>query len=168
MVKEGDKFICIKTVEMEETGEEAYTKDKIYICEIENCLTDNQGAIEHYVIENMGKGSDRFLKEYFEPYDVKLPVSGDIGVKETNGKLSYELDFEFITQMAERMDANKGKYVPYNWQKPIDTKGLHKALARHFFAVMKGEYEDEGREFGHLEALALNAMMINYQLKNNK
>jgi hypothetical protein len=30
---------------------------------------------------------------------------------------------------------------------------------------MKGNFKDEQREFGHLEAIALNAMFINYQLK---
>lgn len=183
MVKIGDKYTCKKTVKMEETGEEAYTLGETYLCEVENCLTDNQGDKKHYVIMDMGKGDDSFLREYFEPFSLgqffyyipdkpereeeirhyKFP---DTGIKESQGKLSYELDFEFITQMAERMDANKGKYEPYNWQKPIDNAGLHRALARHFFQVMRGNYEDEGREFGHLEALALNAMMINYQLKH--
>ena len=32
---------------------------------------------------------------------------------------------------------------------------------------MKDNYSDDGRDFGHFESIALNAMMINYQLKNN-
>ena len=39
---------------------------------------------------------------------------------------------------------------------------------RHLIAIMNSEYEDDGRPFGHLEALADNMMMINYQLKTNK
>lgn len=88
------------------------------------------------------------------------------GIKETEGKLAYELDWEFITQMAEKMAVNKGKYEPYNWKKPIDIEGLKQALFRHVIDVMKGNYEDDGRLTGHLESIALNAMMINYQIKN--
>jgi hypothetical protein len=90
------------------------------------------------------------------------------GTKQSEGKLNYELDFGFITQMAERMAQNKNKYEPYNWKKPIDVELLKQAAFRHTIAIMKGEYEDEGREFGHLESAALDFMMINYQLKYNK
>jgi hypothetical protein len=89
------------------------------------------------------------------------------GVKETEGKLNYELDWEFIQQLAERMSQNKGKYEPYNWAKPMDVEKLKQSLFRHVIEVMKGNYSDDGREFGHWESIALNAMMINYQLKNN-
>lgn len=88
------------------------------------------------------------------------------GVKETEGKLNYELDFNFIEQMAERMGQNKDKYELYNWQKPMDVEKLKQSLFRHIVEVMKGNYSDEGRELGHIESIALNSMMINYQLKN--
>jgi hypothetical protein len=68
--------------------------------------------------------------------------------------------------MAERMDMNKGKYPPYNWKKDIDPQKLKEALSRHFVEVQKGNYDDE-QEFGHLYALACNAMMIISQLKNH-
>ena len=90
------------------------------------------------------------------------------GVKETEGKLNYELDWEFIQQMAERMSQNKGKYEPYNWKRPMEVEKLKQSLLRHVVEVMKGNYSDDGREFGHWESIALNAMMINYQLKNNE
>lgn len=91
----------------------------------------------------------------------------DKAYKEKEGKLFYELDWDFITQMAERMASNKGKYEPYNWKKLDNVEDLKQALFRHVIAIMKGEYEDDGREFGHLEAAADDLMMINYQLKNN-
>ena len=87
--------------------------------------------------------------------------------KEKEGKLFYELDWDFITQMAERMASNKGKYEPYNWKKLDNVEDLKQALFRHVIDIMKGNYEDDGREFGHLEAAADDLMMINYQLKNN-
>lgn len=90
------------------------------------------------------------------------------GIKETEGKLDYELDWEFIQQMAERMSQNKGKYKPYNWKKSMDVEKLKQSLFRHTMEIMKGNDSDDGRTMGHYESLALNAMMICYQLKNNK
>lgn len=105
--------------------------------------------------------------------DFKSPVSpgtsitnNSTGVKEANGKLSYELDWMFIDAMARRMSKNKRKYGPYNWQKPMDVEQLKQAMFRHVISVMNGDYEDEGVANDHLVAIALNAMFINYQLKN--
>ena len=97
----------------------------------------------------------------------KLKEETETAYKETEGKLHYELDFEFITQMAERMASNKGKYEPYNWQKLDNIADLKQSLFRHVLEIMNGNYKDDNREFGHLEAVAINAMFINYQLKRN-
>ncbi len=93
-----------------------------------------------------------------------------IAYKETEGKLFYELDWGFITQMAERMASNKkeSKYALWNWKKPMTPKGiedLKQATLRHLLEVLEGRYEDDGRPFGHIEAIADNMMMINYQIK---
>lgn len=97
----------------------------------------------------------------------KIQKQLDEGYKESNGKRYYELDWNFINQMADRMSQNKkpyGKYDRWNWKKPIDIEGLKQATMRHLIEVIKGNYEDEGRPYGHLEAIADNCMMINYQL----
>ncbi len=86
--------------------------------------------------------------------------------KESGNKLSYELDWDFIEAMAKRMDQNKGKYPPYNRQKPMDIESLKQALLRHTIEVMKGNYTDI-EDYDHLQAISLNAMFIYYQLKNN-
>jgi hypothetical protein len=196
-IEEGERWECIKTVRMDSSGEVAFTKGKIYTAKLDGVFVDDSGT-DHGVSgdfkdenfklfstvtpsKNYSDMVAGFTYELSNPNKMEFKLSdreiGDKklelvnikpGYKESNDKLSYELDFEFVTQMAERMDANKGKYEPYNWQKEHDAQGLYKALARHFFAVMKGEYEDDGRPFGHLEAIALNAMMINYQVKNYK
>lgn len=114
--------------------------------------------------ENLNNMSDNFLQRVKNDSN----KSGILGKKETKGKLDYELDWVFIQQMAERMNQNKGKYEPYNWKKLMDVEKLKQSLFRHVIEVMKGNYSDDGREYGHLESLADNAMMINYQLKNNK
>lgn len=88
------------------------------------------------------------------------------GVKEFEGKLPYELDWRYIEAMARRMQANKGKYEPYNWKKPMSVENLKQALMRHVVEVMEGNYNDT-EELDHLTAISCNAMMIWYQLKNN-
>ena len=128
------------------------------------------------------------MEEYVKNIEVKDPETvtplkfiksvekEDVGkrkgaYKETKGKLFYELDWGFIKQMAERMASNKkeDKYELFNWKKPMTSKGiedLKQATLRHLLEVLEGNYEDDGRAFGHLEAVADNVMMINYQLKN--
>ena len=60
------------------------------------------------------------------------------------------------------------KYEPYNWQKLDNIEDLKQALFRHVLEIMKGNYEDDNRELGHLEAIACDVMMICYQLKKYK
>lgn len=90
------------------------------------------------------------------------------GIKESEGKLTYELDWDFIQAMAQRMDDNKGeKYPAFNWIRPMSVDKLKASLIRHTVEVMKGNYEDM-TELGHLTAIANNCMMIHYQLKNHQ
>jgi hypothetical protein len=91
-----------------------------------------------------------------------------LGNKESEWKLTYELDRNFIEWIAKRMESNKGKYEPYNWQKEMDVDKLKQSLARHFVSVMKWEHEDDGEEHWHLYAMCCNIMMILYQLDNNQ
>ena len=163
--------------------------------EILDTFKRNMEKIDKYnYIANFSVGDKEFItkefetteeaKEYFNKGDFSWCIVYDIvtgkfvdfysknknkkeGAKETEGKLNYELDWQFIQQLAERMSHNKGKYEPYNWTKPMDVEKLKQSLFRHVIEVMKGNYSDDGREFGHFESIALNAMMINYQLKNN-
>lgn len=85
--------------------------------------------------------------------------------KESDNKLSYELDRYFIEAMAKRMDQHKWKYQPYNRQKPMDVQKLKEALTRHLVEIQKDNYDDEA-EYDHLSAIACNAMFIYYQLTN--
>ena len=109
--------------------------------------------------DNIQVTNHNFIKHYFKLVEVEQ------GYKESNEKLEYELDWDFIKQVAERMSTNKGKYSSYNWKKSIDIEKLKQSLFRHVIEVMNGNYQDEEREYGHLEALVCNAMFINYQLK---
>ena len=90
----------------------------------------------------------------------------NLGIKETENKTDYsEIDWDFITQLAERMNQNKNKYPKNNWKKSIDIDLLKQSLLRHVLAILNEEYKDSDREFGHLESIALNAQFINYQLR---
>lgn len=88
------------------------------------------------------------------------------GYKETKDKLIYDIDFDYITGMAERMQMNRGKYEVGNWKKPLDVEGLKQALFRHVIEIMKGKYSDEQIN-GHLYAIGCNAFMIIQQLKTH-
>ena len=90
------------------------------------------------------------------------------GIKETDNKLTYELDWRFIEEMAKRMAKNKNKYPKDNWKKPIEKDLLLQAIARHHTEIQCKEFVDDGNEYGHLIALAVDAMMLYYQLKNYK
>lgn len=89
------------------------------------------------------------------------------GFKETEKKLIYDIDFDYVKMMAERMQLNRDKYPVGNWKKPLPVEELKQALFRHIMEVMKGNYSDE-QKFGHLVALGCNAFMIIEQLKNNE
>ena len=86
------------------------------------------------------------------------------GIKESDNKLSWELSFDFLKEMAKRMDNNKGKYPRYNWKKPMDVEKLKQAYFRHTIEIMNSNYKDGDEEIGHITAAACNLMMIYEQL----
>ena len=150
-LKKGDKIICITDAYKDFTKGKEYEIFNIDFGDIS--VKNDYGVYINFLS----------LHNYF-----KLKEETETAYKETNGKLFYELDFGFITQMAERMASNKGKYEPYNWQKLDNIADLKQSLFRHVLEVMNGNYKDDNREFGHLEAVAINAMFINYQLRRNE
>ena len=88
------------------------------------------------------------------------------GIKDNKDKLFYELDFRFIQAMAQRMADNKsGKYPRWNWKKSMNIEELKQATFRHMIEVMDGNYDDEGKAFDHIVAVANNAMMMWHRLK---
>ena len=61
-IQKGKYYYCIKTVIMSGSGEEAYTKGKVYYAEYNNNLTDNQGDELHEI-------NREFAEKYFVPVD---------------------------------------------------------------------------------------------------
>lgn len=91
------------------------------------------------------------------------------GYKETNNKISYqEIDWDYITMMAGRMNQNKVKYGKDNYKLPMDIDLLKDALLRHVIAAMQPKANDEDSFEDHLAAIGCNCMIINYQLKHNE
>ena len=89
IIKKGDKFKCIKDVIMNDNPEEvAYTLDKIYISEIDGCITDNQGLVYHhwsnkednqYFIKlsgDMVNHPSHYKNNKYEAIDVMLDIFG--------------------------------------------------------------------------------------------
>jgi hypothetical protein len=103
-------------------------------------------------------------KKWMHFCDVNGIDMPDEGKKEVESKLIYDIDFKYITGMAERMQLNRHKYPVGNWQKPIEVESLKQALFRHVIEVMNGNYSDEQIN-GHLYAIGCNAFMILNQLK---
>jgi len=58
-IKKGDKFLCLENYVMDD-DRIAYTRDKIYLSELDNKITDNDFDIQHEM-----QGQDDFF-EYFK------------------------------------------------------------------------------------------------------
>src|SRR5690606_731578 len=171
-VKVGEYLCCVET---HTEGGKTYNKgDVVRVDEVvENAsdATKDYGSFGPVLMDGIWRKAKPWeiemhftkIKEDTKSADVSKE---DVGYKEEEGKLTYELDWDFIKAMAQRMQKGKVKYGPYNWKKPIDTQSLLQALFRHTIEVMDGNYEDDGSIFGHLEAIACDVMMIRYQLKH--
>ena len=109
------------------------------------CITDSYKDFtkgKEYEIFNIDSNYISVLNDYSVSINFlslhntfKLKEEKETAYKETEGKLFYELDFEFITQMAERMASNKGKYEPYNWQKLDNIEDITATTSGAFAAI---------------------------------
>lgn len=89
--------------------------------------------------------------------------------KITDNKLFYELDWEFIEGMAQRMfNSKKDKYTRFGWKNGVDRKELDQAITRHLIEIHKDNLDDDNQEYGHYYAIACNAMLAIHELKRKK
>ena len=90
------------------------------------------------------------------------------GFKETGGKIDYsEINWDFITHMAHRMNQNKNKYGKDNWKLPIDLEDIEQALLRHHIAILNPRDEDTETRQEHLTAIGCNAQILYYHENNS-
>ena len=61
-MKKGEKYKCIEDVVMT-NGYVAYIKGKTYLCEQDNCLTNEEGDTEHYWGDTFWNGVQYFVLE---------------------------------------------------------------------------------------------------------
>jgi hypothetical protein len=132
--------------------------------EIETPITDCSGnevkEFPFLLSDEQEKKLMQNLKKLYKPYN------SSEGIKESEGKLNVEYDWEFLKGQMNRMSKNKDKYPKNNWKKPMDVEQLKEPLFRHTLEVMNNNFEDDGDAMGHLYAISLNAMMIFTQLNN--
>lgn len=90
--------------------------------------------------------------------------------KITEGKQFYELNWDFLTGIAERMSIGKkdGKYKRFKWKEGIDVEECKQAGFRHLLEVLKGNYEDDGQKYGHIFGVVANMMFIEHELKRKE
>jgi len=97
------------------------------------------------------------------------PAQSEAQKDQANKPSFVEIDPEFLLAMAKRMTNNKGKYEPFNWQKPCDANLLLDAAQRHLLALrMPQQAGAEETHLDHAVALALNALILHYQLRHNE
>ena len=85
--------------------------------------------------------------------------------KESEGKLDYsEIDWDFIDAMAARMNKNKAKYPPKNYERMNgeDIKRVEQATLRHLRKILQPLKDDPESILDHLEAIGCNAMILYY------
>lgn len=144
-------------------------------CGLPNCIDCNtinlkEGTLQHFqdlVEETSQKLFGKPNTIAYELDDIEGLVSElkNCGKKENDGKLYYELSWEFIEEIAKRMANNKSdKYPLYNWKKNINIEELKQAINRHHIEVMKGNYKDGDEVLGHIVSYACNSMMLWEQL----
>jgi hypothetical protein len=90
-----------------------------------------------------------------------------------NKVIFTEIDPEYSTMMAIRMTENKSKYGLFNWKNEIDPLLIIDALERHIvdiksFLISGKPLLTEEPITDHLASVGCNAMILNYQLKNNE
>jgi hypothetical protein len=150
--------------------ESNHPTDKIYIA-LEDWNNKRQEILDKYFEKTTETSpfsmSDEHEKELMQNLKkIHKPYNSSEGIKESEGKLNVEYDWDFLKGQMNRMSKNKDKYPKNNWKKPMDVEQLKDAMFRHTLEVMNDNFEDDGDAMGHLYAIALNAMMIFAQLNN--
>lgn len=92
-----------------------------------------------------------------------------VGTKEHKGKISYqEIDWDFITAIAKRVNRNKDKYGFNNWKNSMDLGLIQDAMLRHLISVINPDPEDPESVQDHLAAIGFNAQILYYHDKKTK
>jgi len=89
--------------------------------------------------------------------------------KISEGKVSYkEIEWDFIEAMAKRLNEYKKDYPVFSWQSVEDLEEVEDAIFRHWKKIKRPESGDPENREDHLTAIALNAQILFWHLKNKK
>lgn len=170
-IKEGDKFLCVKEVEMD-TGFIAYRKGKIYKSENDGCIT-NERNNKHHWWNNLDTESE--LKLYFEKIEETQK-----GVKNDSDKLPYYIVLfkQFPLALKEVVKCSKAGNQKYHatdtdWQnftrlENSDTR-YRDAMLRHMGETGQVEDMQKYGEMTHEAAVVWNALAdLEVKLRKNK
>ncbi len=88
-----------------------------------------------------------WMFEWKEPLGEEIAGTKSVGInrKESEGKLDYsEIDWDFIDAMATRMNRNKDKYPPKNYEQmnEEEIKGVEQATLRHLRKILQPLKDD--------------------------
>lgn len=183
-VKTGDKIGSIEKCDGEVVEEEIIThpllKDLLVHQKNEALASSTiygPGLHNQNVVENKNKIMDTsahdiigtYCKKCGMPFCIcKTEFSKEKPTKISEGKLFWEMNWDYLEGVAKRMQANKGnKYEKFAWKKGVDIDEINQAILRHTVEIMKGNTTDD-TEYGHYEALCCNAMLAVHELKKKE
>jgi hypothetical protein len=72
-IKKGKKYECVKTVVMDD-GDVEYVKGRVYLSELEHCLTDESGIISHFVSLDSSVWAEEHFKKVTSKKSLKKRV----------------------------------------------------------------------------------------------
>jgi hypothetical protein len=109
-IKKANEYECVKTVVMDD-GDVEYVKGRVYLSELEHCLTDESGIISHFV----SLDSSVWAEEHF---------------KKVTSKKSLEKRVDALEKMQRNVDLLK-----WGTDNTYPTAAKFKALAEHANAI---------------------------------
>jgi hypothetical protein len=72
-IKKGNDYECVKTVVMDD-GDVEYVKGRVYLSELEHCLTDESGIISHFVSLDSSVWAEEHFKKVTSNKSLKKRV----------------------------------------------------------------------------------------------
>lgn len=97
----------------------------------------------------------------------KAPRS--VAMRSNKGKVQWSLvDFDSLEDMVRVLEFGAKKYDLDNWKKGLPMKQQCESVARHLFALMKGEVNDPETGLPHWAHIQCNAMFMAHTMKHHQ
>lgn len=163
-VKTGDKIGSVEKVDGEVIEEQEISTHPL----LQDLLQQQKNEAQKFVLTNTLGESTEVSEEVYHKFVKAAKECNQKPTKQTEGKLFWEMNWDYLQGVAKRMQANKGdKYEKFAWKKGVNVDEINQAILRHTVEIMKGNTIDD-TEYGHYEALCCNAMLAVHELKRLK